>query len=91
MITPVAFLVSTAVFLATIAWFMPEVHAPPRTRRRSSLVFADTMIVEMLCIAGHAARGTTSHFNCATGLDAAIFQVMGVAITVNTAAAAVML
>ncbi len=90
-IKPVKFLVSIAVFLATTAWFMPEVHAPPRTRQRLSLVFAGTMIVEVLCSACQAARGTTSHFNYATGLDAAIFQVMGVAITMNTVAAAVML
>ncbi len=90
-IKPLKFLTSIAIFLATMAWFMPDVDASPRLRQRLSRTFAGTMIVEMLCIAGQAARGTTSHFNYATGVDAAIFQIMGMAITVNTIAAAVML
>lgn len=90
-IKPLKFLVSIAVFLATMAWFMPEVDASPPVRRRLSRVFAGAMIIEVVCIAGQAARGTTSHFNYATFADAAIFQIMGVAITVNTIGAAVML
>jgi hypothetical protein len=90
-IKPLKFLVSIALFLATMAWLMPEVDAPQRVRQRLSRVFAGAMIIEIVCIAGQAARGTTSHFNYATGFDAAIFQIMGLAITVNTIAAAVML
>lgn len=90
-IKPLKFLVSIAIFLATMAWLMPEVDAPPRVRQRLSRLFAGAMIIEMVCIAGQAARGTTSHFNYATGFDAVIFQVMGVAITANTIAVAVML
>lgn len=89
-IKPLKFLVSIAIFLATIAWLMPEVDASLRQRRRLARVFAGAMIVEVVCIAGQAARGTTSHFNYGTVVDGAIFQVMGVAITVNTIAAAVM-
>ncbi len=90
-IKPLKFLVSIAIFLGTMAWFMPEVDAPPRVRRRLSRLFAGTMIIEIVCIVGQAARGTTSHFNYATGVDAAIFQIMGAAITANTIAVAVML
>jgi hypothetical protein len=90
-IKPLKFLVSIAIFLATMAWFMPDVDAPPRVRRRLARVFAGAMILEMLCIAGQAARGTTSHFNYATVVDAVIFQVMGIAITANTVAAALLL
>ena len=90
-IKPAKFLASVAIFLATMAWFMPEVDAPPRTRQRLARIFAGTMIIEIVCIAVQAARGTTSHFNYATRLDAALFQVMGIAITINTVAAAVLL
>lgn len=90
-IKPFKFFVSVAIFLATMAWLMPEVHASPRARRRLSRVFAGAMTIEMVCIVGQAARGTTSHFNNGTFADAAIFQVMGVAITVNTIAVAVAL
>lgn len=90
-IKPLKFLTSIAIFLATTAWFMPDVDATPRLRRRLARVFAGTMTVEIVCIVVQAARGTTSHFNYGSVIDAAIFQVMGVAITVNTIAAAVML
>ena len=90
-IKPLKFFVSIAIFLATMAWLMPEVDASPRARRRLSRVFAGAMIIEVVCIAGQAARGTTSHFNYSTFADAAIFQIMGVAITVNTIAVAVAL
>ena len=89
-IKPLKFLVSIAIFLATMAWLMPEVHGSPRLRRWLARVFAGAMVVEVVCIAGQAARGTSSHFNRGTFFDAAIFQVMGVAITMNTIAAAVM-
>ena len=36
------------------------------------------MLIEIVCIAGQAARGTTSHFNNSTALNAAIFSVMGI-------------
>jgi hypothetical protein len=90
-IKPLKFLVSIGIFLITMAWLMPDVLVEPRTRRRLSRVFAGAMVIEVLCIAGQAARGTTSHFNVTTPFDGAIFQVMGAAITVNTIAAAVML
>jgi hypothetical protein len=72
-----------------MAWLMPEIQVSPRTRRRLSGVMAGTMIVEILCIVGQAARGPTSHFNESTPLDGAVFGLMGLAITINTLAVAV--
>jgi hypothetical protein len=69
---------------------MPEVQSTPRTRRRLSAVIAGTMTFEIACIVGQAARGTTSHFNQSTGVDAIVFALMGLAITVNTLAVAAM-
>ncbi len=46
------------------------------------------MTLEMILITVQAARGTTSHFNVATPLDGVIFQSMGMAIVLNTVAAA---
>lgn len=90
-IKPLKFLTSIAIFLATMAWFMPEVEPRPRLRQRLARVFAGTMTVEIVCIVVQAARGTTSHFNYGSVFDATLFQIMGVAITANTVAAAVML
>lgn len=87
-IKPMKFLLSVGIFLATVAWLMPEVRAAARMRRLLSAVIASTMLFEIVCIVGQAARGTTSHFNQATGFDGAIFALMGLAITVNTLAVA---
>jgi hypothetical protein len=90
-IKPLKFLTSVAIFLATMAWFMPEMEPLPRLRQRLSRVFVGTMTIEIVCIVVQAARGTTSHFNYGSAFDATLFQIMGVAITVNTVGAAVML
>lgn len=87
-IKPMKFLLSVAIFLATMAWLMPEVEAAARTRRRLSAVMAGTMVFEIVCIVGQAARGTTSHFNQSTVFDAVVFALMGLAITLNTLAVA---
>jgi hypothetical protein len=87
-IKPMKFLSSIAIFLASIAWFMPEFVARARTINRLRWTIVITMIIEIVCIAGQAARGTTSHFNDRTAFDGAIFSVMGSAITINTIAAA---
>jgi hypothetical protein len=91
-IKPMKFAISIAIFLATIAWFTTEMDP---TRRCARAVITRTMVVTMLveivCIVGQAARGTTSHFNDRTALDGAIFSLMGIAITINTVAVAAML
>lgn len=91
-IKPMKFASSIAIFLWTMAWLMEEAH--PRYRRRLAILrwtFVATMIGEIVLISMQSARGTTSHFNIQTPLDAAIFSAMGNMITINTIAAAAML
>jgi hypothetical protein len=90
-IKPMKFAISIAIFLATIAWFMPDLGPWPRARRWIALTVVGTMTVELLAIVGQAARGTSSHFNQSSAFDGAVFAVMGAAITVNTLAVAAML
>lgn len=90
-IKPMKFASSIAIFLATIAWFMPDLGPWPRARRWIAGTVVATMSVELVAIVGQAARGTTSHFNQSTAFDAAVFSIMGMAITVNTVAVAAML
>jgi hypothetical protein len=90
-IKPMKFAVSIAIFLATIAWFMPELGPRPRARRLIGLTAVGTMVIEIVAIAGQAARGTTSHFNESSPFNAIVFGIMGAAITINTLAVAVML
>jgi hypothetical protein len=88
-IKPMKFMSSIAIFLATIAWFMPEMtRGSRRTLNRLRWTMVITMVIEIVCIAGQAARGTTSHFNDTSALNGAIFSIMGAAITVNTVAVA---
>ena len=42
------------------------------------------MAVEQAVIFTQAARGTTSHYNISSGLNAALFGLMGLFIAVNT-------
>lgn len=85
---PMKFFASVAIFLLTAAWFMAETRPSPWALALVRWTFVVTMCVELGLICLQAARGTTSHFNEATPFDAVVFAVMGVAITINTVAAA---
>ena len=89
-IKPMKFLTSVTIFMWTIAWFMPEAR-DGRSKSLVSWTIALMMTGEIVLILIQAARGTTSHFNIRTGLDAAIFSAMGVMIMLNTAATALFL
>ena len=83
---PAKFAVSIVIYTVTLAWiftFMPEWR---RTRRFVGWITAVTMVIEIAIIAGQAWRGTTSHFNVATGADAVLFAIMGAAIVLQTLA-----
>ena len=79
---PVKFAISSVVYAWTLAWiftFLPE------RRRLTAIVGWITTVVLVLevgIIDVQAARGTTSHYNVGTPLDAALFSVMGTAILV---------
>lgn len=79
---PAKFSISTAIFLGTMAWLYRYITVWPRFMRVAAWVLSGVLIVEVGIIGVQAARGTTSHFNVATPLDAALFGVMGVAIVV---------
>lgn len=89
-IKPMKFLVSIAMFVWTVAWFMPETTSPG-VRVVVSRIIGLTMTIENICIIGQAFRGTTSHYNNDTPFDAMVFSLMGFAIMINTVAMAVFL
>ncbi len=90
-IKPMKFLSSIAIYLATIAWFTSELQprrAPaPGSSARSSRRWSSRSSASR----ARRRRGTTSHFNQSSVFDAVVFGLMGLAIAVNTAAAAAML
>ncbi len=81
---PAKFAVSITIYSVTLAWIFTFIPEWTRTRRTIGWITALTMVLEIAIIGGQAWRGTTSHFNVGTTLDAALFSVMGLAIVVQT-------
>lgn len=82
-IKPVKFFVSIALFSWTMGWFTGLL-----TQRRKRVIYSwvvvITMTIELVIITGQAALGKLSHFNITSFVDARLFDVMGLAITVLT-------
>lgn len=85
---PAKFAISTAIYSLTLAWVFSYLPAWRRTRRIVGWTTAMVFILEVAIIDAQAWRGTTSHFNVATPLDATLFAMMGSAIVVQTLASA---
>jgi len=81
---PVKFAASTAIYMFTLAWVFTYLSEWPRVRRLVGRATAFILVAEVAVIALQAWRGTTSHFNFSTPLDAAIFSFMGSAIVIQT-------
>ncbi len=81
---PMKFAISIALFLATMAVLVPHLALGTRARQALVAVLVATMIVEMIPIVVQALRGTSSHFNVASRLDAALWRAMLVAILALT-------
>src|SRR5580704_12487989 len=81
---PAKFALSIAVYVFTLAWTFTFVPGFRRTRRIVGWVTAIVMLLELGIIAVQAWRGTSSHFNFSTPLNAVLFAVMGAAIVIQT-------
>ena len=81
---PSKFAMSTAIYMFTLAWIFTYLSEWPRLRRLVGRATAGIFILEVAIIALQAWRGTTSHFNVSTPLNATLFTLMGSAIVVQT-------
>jgi hypothetical protein len=81
---PAKFAVSFIIYTLTLAWVFTFIPDWSRTRRLVGWGTALTMVLEMSIIAGQAWRGTASHFNVGTTIDAILFGIMGLAIVTQT-------
>jgi hypothetical protein len=79
---PAKFAISIAIYSFSFVWLLTFIKGRPRLKAIAAWVTVITMVVEFVIIALQAARGTTSHFNFSTSLDAALFSAMAVAIVV---------
>jgi hypothetical protein len=77
---PAKFAISTSIFSGTLAWLYRYISIWPRFVRALGWVLSAVLILEVAIIDVQAARGTTSHFNVGTALDAVLFAIMGAAI-----------
>jgi hypothetical protein len=83
---PFKFAISTAIYSLTLAWIFGWLPDWRRVRRAAGWTTAIVFVLEVAIIDAQAWRGTTSHFNVSTTLDAMLFFVMGVAILLQTLA-----
>jgi hypothetical protein len=81
---PFKFAISTAVYSLTLAWIFTWLTNWPRVRRVVGWTTAIVFVLEVAIIDAQAWRGTTSHFNVSTNLNAVLFGVMGTAILLQT-------
>jgi hypothetical protein len=81
---PFKFAISTAIYSLTLAWIFGIVSEWPRVRRVVGWLTAIVFVLEVAIIDTQAWRGTASHFNVSTPLDAVLFFVMGGAILLQT-------
>ncbi|MGI5467811.1 hypothetical protein [Streptomyces sp. CA-132043] len=79
---PLKFSLSFALYGLTLAWMLGRRPARTRTGRWAGTVIVVTGTIEMAVIIGQTVRGRRSHFNTATPLDAALFQIMGATVVV---------
>ena len=81
---PAKFAASIAIYTFTLAWAFSYLRDWRRVRSIVGWTTALVLVVEMLIIATQAARGTTSHFNVSSALDAVLFSIMGAGIALQT-------
>ena len=77
---PAKFGISSAIYTGTLAWLFGYITVWPRFKRAMGAVIAAVILLEVAIIDVQAARGTTSHFNVGTALDAALWGTMAVGI-----------
>lgn len=80
---PMKFSISIGIFSWTMAWFLfylPQI----RKVQKIKLTIIIAMLIEQVIIIYQASRGELSHFNVSTIGNAVLFQIMGVAILINT-------
>lgn len=79
---PFKFSVSILLYSLTLAWVLSLLPRRSRVAQWSAFVIVLALVAEMVVIAGQTVRGTTSHYNVSTPLNAVLWDVMSIAIMV---------
>ena len=80
---PMKFALSIGLFSWTMAWFLSYISQEAKVKKIQWTIIL-MMAIELLIIIGQAARGELSHFNIRSILNIVLFNIMGIAILVNT-------
>ncbi|MER7459315.1 hypothetical protein [Micromonospora sp. NPDC126480] len=83
---PLKFSVSFVLYGITLAWMLSLLPRRSRIAERAATVVVAMGVVEMMIIVGQVLRGTASHYNETSPLNAVLWQLMGAAIMVLFAA-----
>ncbi|MEU4480990.1 hypothetical protein AB0F68_23475 [Micromonospora sp. NPDC023966] len=79
---PLKFAISFVLYGTTLAWMLTLLPRRSRIAEWAATVIVAVSVVEMAIIVTQVLRGTTSHYNGTTPLNAALFSAMGAAIMV---------
>ncbi|WP_341715783.1 hypothetical protein QQG74_17200 [Micromonospora sp. FIMYZ51] len=79
---PFKFSVSLALYGLTLAWLLSLLRRRSRIAEWAGTVVVAMGVAEMIVIVGQVLRGTTSHYNATSPLNATLWQLMGTAIMV---------
>jgi hypothetical protein len=79
---PVKFALSIGFYAITWAWLASLATRAQSLVRRTSVIIAWLMALELVLITGQVVRGRASHFNNETLFDNAVYTLMGLSITV---------
>jgi hypothetical protein len=80
-VKPFKFALSVSIYVGTLLWLLPMIERRTRTVALLGSSVGIILLVEIAIILLQVLRRTTSHFNNSTPLDAALFSIMGMAIT----------
>ena len=83
-IKPMKFFISITIFVWTVAVYLNFLKGYTKSARIISWGMIAIFFVEMFIVVMQSLRGTTSHFNIKTPLDAMLFAIMGASIALNT-------
>lgn len=91
---PTKFFLSSAIYTATIGWYLAQLRRTAGSAHRVAGWLGTSLWLllgaELSLIVLQAARGTGSHFNIATPIDAGVFAAMGILIALLAVAHALL-
>lgn len=84
---PIKFFISVSIYFWTMGWLMEDLNQPKKVSRISLFIFL-LLTGELIIITFQAIRGELSHYNISSYFNAALFQLMGIMIFLNSVVAA---